>query len=148
MEPLNSWLYEFDQQIAPEEPPPTNRVLWFRTIFAPGQEKNPKHPQIKGVSIRRPAYLVSAAGIKWDVQSTHNPAIPTYESSGRTCNRIAVIGFLYVNENEPLSYKDSFVSAAGIEPATNGLKGHCSAIELHARLRREFYHGAGGKSTI
>jgi hypothetical protein len=24
------------------------------------------------------------------------------------------------------------VSAAGIEPATNGLKGHCSAIELRA----------------
>ena len=28
------------------------------------------------------------------------------------------------------------VSAAGLEPATNGLKGHCSTIELRARLRR------------
>ena len=40
------------------------------------------------------------------------------------------------------------MSVVGIEPTTNGLKGHCSAIELHARLRREFYHGAGGKSTF
>ncbi len=35
------------------------------------------------------------------------------------------------------------MSAAGIEPATNGLKGHCSTIELRARiasriLSREF----------
>ena len=28
-----------------------------------------------------------------------------------------------------------FVSVEGIEPSTNGLKGRCSAIELHARLR-------------
>ena len=28
------------------------------------------------------------------------------------------------------------VSAAGLEPATNGLKGHCSTIELRARLSR------------
>ncbi len=40
------------------------------------------------------------------------------------------------------------MSVVGIEPTTNGLKGHCSAIELHARLRREFYHGGIGKSTI
>lgn len=26
------------------------------------------------------------------------------------------------------------VSAAGLEPATNGLKGHCSAIELRAHV--------------
>jgi hypothetical protein len=25
------------------------------------------------------------------------------------------------------------VSVEGLEPSTNGLKGHCSAIELHAR---------------
>jgi hypothetical protein len=26
------------------------------------------------------------------------------------------------------------VSVKGLEPLTNGLKGHCSAIELHARV--------------
>jgi hypothetical protein len=26
------------------------------------------------------------------------------------------------------------VSVEGLEPATNGLKGHCSTIELHAHL--------------
>ena len=30
-------------------------------------------------------------------------------------------------------YHILLVSAAGLEPATNGLKGHCSAIELRAR---------------
>ena len=28
------------------------------------------------------------------------------------------------------------VSVAGIEPATNGLKGHCSTFELHARFAK------------
>jgi hypothetical protein len=32
------------------------------------------------------------------------------------------------------------VSAKGLEPLTNGLKGHCSTIELRAR-RPRFYHG-------
>jgi hypothetical protein len=40
------------------------------------------------------------------------------------------------------------MSVVGIEPTTNGLKGHCSTIELHARLRREFYHGGRGESTM
>ena len=29
-----------------------------------------------------------------------------------------------------------FMSSEGIEPSTNGLKGHCSAIELRARLAK------------
>ena len=33
------------------------------------------------------------------------------------------------------------VSAEGIEPSTNGLKGRCSAIELRAQLgTQRFYH--------
>jgi hypothetical protein len=28
------------------------------------------------------------------------------------------------------------VSVKGLEPLTNGLKGHCSAIELHARIAK------------
>jgi hypothetical protein len=28
------------------------------------------------------------------------------------------------------------MSVEGLEPSTNGLKGHCSAIELHARFAR------------
>ncbi len=39
--------------------------------------------------------------------------------------------------------EDKEVSAEGFEPSTNGLKGHCSAIELRARLferRTAFYH--------
>ena len=32
------------------------------------------------------------------------------------------------------------VSVEGLEPPTNGLKGHCSTIELHAHLRVGFYH--------
>jgi hypothetical protein len=28
------------------------------------------------------------------------------------------------------------MSAEGIEPSTNGLKGHCSAIELRARAKK------------
>ncbi len=32
------------------------------------------------------------------------------------------------------------MSVVGIEPTTNGLKGHCSAIELHAHMRVGFYH--------
>lgn len=37
------------------------------------------------------------------------------------------------------SYGEVYVSAGGFEPPTNGLKGHCSAVELRARERR-FYH--------
>ena len=40
------------------------------------------------------------------------------------------------------------MSVVGIEPTTNGLKGHCSTIELHARLRRGFYHAPKVKSTL
>ena len=39
------------------------------------------------------------------------------------------------------------MSVVGIEPTTNGLKGHCSAIELHARLRKRFYHALSPAST-
>ena len=38
------------------------------------------------------------------------------------------------------------MSAKGLEPLTNGLKGHCSAIELRAR-RDEFYHDRAEAST-
>ena len=33
-------------------------------------------------------------------------------------------------------YQRDFVSVEGLEPSTNGLKGHCSAIELHARIAK------------
>ena len=39
------------------------------------------------------------------------------------------------------------MSVEGLEPPTNGLKGHCSTIELHAHLRVEFYHAALNPST-
>jgi hypothetical protein len=35
------------------------------------------------------------------------------------------------------------MSVEGIEPSTNGLKGHCSAIELHARLAKSILSRAG-----
>ena len=35
----------------------------------------------------------------------------------------------YKNENPRIW---GFVSVEGLEPSTNDLKGHCSAIELHA----------------
>ncbi len=38
------------------------------------------------------------------------------------------------------------MSAEGLEPSTNGLKGHCSAIELRARVT-EFYHAQQEAST-
>jgi hypothetical protein len=38
------------------------------------------------------------------------------------------------------------MSAAGLEPATNGLKGHCSTIELRAR-HGAFYHVHWDAST-
>ena len=39
------------------------------------------------------------------------------------------------------------MSVEGLEPPTNGLKGHCSTIELHALLRFGFYHAQQCKST-
>ncbi len=39
------------------------------------------------------------------------------------------------------------MSVGGLEPATNGLKGHCSTIELHALMRTKFYHAVAVKST-
>ena len=39
------------------------------------------------------------------------------------------------------------MSVEGLEPPTNGLKGHCSTIELHALLRFGFYHAPQCKST-
>ena len=39
------------------------------------------------------------------------------------------------------------MSVEGLEPPTNGLKGHCSTIELHALLRVGFYHAPHCKST-
>ena len=41
-------------------------------------------------------------------------------------------------KKEPVVFTDSLMSAAGIEPATNGLKGHCSAIELRAPCGADF----------
>ena len=38
------------------------------------------------------------------------------------------------------------MSAGGFEPPTNGLKGHCSAVELRAREAR-FYHGEKAKAS-
>jgi hypothetical protein len=43
---------------------------------------------------------------------------------------------------------DLLVSVEGLEPSTNGLKGHCSAIELHARFYAgAFYHAHSLTST-
>jgi hypothetical protein len=39
------------------------------------------------------------------------------------------------------------MSATGFEPVTNGLKGHCSAVELRARERCAFYHARCSPST-
>ena len=39
---------------------------------------------------------------------------------------------------------EDFVSAEGIEPSTNGLKGRCSAIELRARRSRSGLHSNMG----
>ena len=39
------------------------------------------------------------------------------------------------------------MSVEGLEPSTNGLKGHCSTIELHAPLRGGFYHARINQST-
>jgi hypothetical protein len=41
----------------------------------------------------------------------------------------------------------SKMSATGFEPVTNGLKGHCSAVELRARKRGAFYHARPSTST-
>lgn len=48
----------------------------------------------------------------------------------------------------PVAKRDSAMSAAGLEPATNGLKGHCSTIELRARLRRILSCPLGGVNGI
>ncbi len=37
-------------------------------------------------------------------------------------------------QKSPPKTEDFFVSSGGLEPSTNGLKGHCSAIELRAHL--------------
>ena len=42
----------------------------------------------------------------------------------------------FQGSKNPVLQRDYFMSAAGLEPATNGLKGHCSTIELRARFRR------------
>ncbi len=40
------------------------------------------------------------------------------------------------------------MSVEGLEPSTNGLKGHCSAIELHALYNADaFYHAQPLPST-
>jgi hypothetical protein len=43
-----------------------------------------------------------------------------------------------VGESFPLQGKFIKVSALGFEPRTNGLKGHCSAVELRAPKRCAF----------
>ncbi len=40
--------------------------------------------------------------------------------------------------NKKALQMSAFVSAKGLEPLTNGLKGHCSAIELRALSERDF----------
>ena len=48
-----------------------------------------------------------------------------------TCDNMStgVVSFNFV----PLKSHRGIVSVEGLEPSTNGLKGHCSAIELHAQ---------------
>lgn len=64
-----------------------------------------------------------------------------------------LVGYLRVSlianpTKNPAATRRGFqVSVAGLEPATNGLKGHCSTIELHAPMRSGFYHALAGKST-
>ena len=40
----------------------------------------------------------------------------------------------------PLINEKTLMSVERLELSTNGLKGRCSAIELHARVRSAFYH--------
>ena len=40
------------------------------------------------------------------------------------------------------------VSAKGLEPLTNGLKGHCSTIELRARSKRHFIMALSGRQPM
>ncbi len=51
--------------------------------------------------------------------------------------------------NKKIPKKGFFVSAEGLEPSTNGLKGRCSAIELRARTSEAgFYHYTFGASIM
>jgi hypothetical protein len=60
------------------------------------------------------------------------------------CERAEIRMHLPCEGSEP-----NLVSAERFELSTNGLKGHCSAIELRAHevKRRAFYHGKYSSST-
>jgi hypothetical protein len=62
------------------------------------------------------------------------------------CNLMAAIGCFKKFRKDLRSAGPFFVSAAGLEPATNGLKGHCSTIELRAQ-QFAFYHASSRAST-
>ncbi len=57
----------------------------------------------------------------------------------------------HLKSKAALSAADKIVSAERLELSTNGLKGHCSAIELRAHAgtvkRTAFYHGKVVPST-
>ena len=59
-------------------------------------------------------------------QSPHVSGI----ASGKNKNALAMT----FENKKALQKEDFFVSSGGLEPSTNGLKGHCSAIELRAHL--------------
>ena len=52
---------------------------------------------------------------------------------------VSALGFEYhplmgTQNQKTLPKEDQVVSALGFEPRTNGLKGHCSAVELRAQF--------------
>ena len=52
------------------------------------------------------------------------------------------------NKKDPVANQVSCVSVERLERSTNGLKGHCSAIELHAQTVGAFYHAHSFASTF
>jgi hypothetical protein len=103
-------------------------------------------------------YHCSTSATTLHLQRTHTPqvtspdltshrykqgAIPYFETAPVG---IALILFLFTERGEtripsPLRGLTSKVSAEGLEPSTNGLKGHCSAIELRAQALSKLASG-------
>jgi hypothetical protein len=81
--------------------------------------------------------IVGEDGLPWPRTASSRFALGAFqgfEREDRIKNPSKIEGFLSM-------------SVEGLEPPTNGLKGHCSTIELHAHLRGGFYHGDIRQST-
>ncbi len=67
-----------------------------------------------------------------------------FNCSRSTCSSLKILVILEkkVYVRMPIKQKtpsqESLVSAKGLEPLTNGLKGHCSTIELRAHSEGDF----------